>query len=52
LIDPSYTPDAAAGAIYDLQDNALPWNVSYLDAFPYLDHPVSGFDISSLSVNA
>ena len=39
LIDNSFTPDAAAGAIYDLQDSALPWNVSYLDAFPYLDHP-------------
>ena len=50
LIDPTFTPDAAAGAIYDLQDNALPWNVSYLDVFPYLDHPRSGFEISSLSV--
>ena len=50
LIDNTFTPDAAAGAIYDLQDNALPWNVTYLDAFPYLDHPRSGFEISSLSV--
>ena len=50
LIDNTFTADAAAGAIYDLQDNALPWNVSYLDAFPYLDHPRSGFEISSLSV--
>ena len=50
LVDPTFTPDAAAGAIYDLQDNALPWNVSYLDVFPYLDHPRSGFEISSLSV--
>ena len=39
LVDNTYTADAAAGAIYDLQDTALPWNVSYLDAFPYLDHP-------------
>jgi Domain of unknown function (DUF4331) len=52
LIDPGYTPDDAAGAIYDLQDNALPWNVTYLDAFPYLDHPRSGFEVSSLSVPA
>ena len=52
LVDPSFTPDAAAGAIYDLSDGALPWNVSYLDRFPYLDHPVSGFDVRSLSVPA
>ena len=50
LVDSSYTPDAAAGAIFDLVDAELPWNVSYLDAFPYLDHPMSGFDVSSLSV--
>ena len=52
LVDSSYTPDAAAGAIFDLVDAELPWNVSYLDAFPYLDHPVSGFDVVSLSVPA
>jgi hypothetical protein len=52
LVDNTFTADAAAGAIYDLQDNALPWNVSYLDAFPYLDHPKSGFEISSLSADS
>ena len=41
-----------AGALYDLQPGDLPWNVSYLDRFPYLDHPRSGFEISSLSVPA
>ena len=50
LVDSSYTPDDAAGAIYDLQPGDLPWNVSYLDAFPYLDHPRSGYEVSSLSV--
>ena len=50
LVDSSYTPDAAAGGLFDLVDAELPWNVSYLDAFPYLDHPVSGFDVRSLSV--
>jgi hypothetical protein len=52
LVDSSYTPDDAAGAIFDLVDGELPWNVSYLDAFPYLDHPVSGFDVRALSVPA
>jgi hypothetical protein len=27
-----------------------PGNVSYLDVFPYLDHPVSGYDVQPLSV--
>ena len=50
LVDNSYTPDAAAGALFDLVDTELPWNVSYLDRFPYLDHPVSGFDVQAPSV--
>jgi Domain of unknown function (DUF4331) len=50
LVDSSYTPDAAAGGLFDLVDAELPWNVSFLDAFPYLDHPKSGFDVRSLSV--
>jgi hypothetical protein len=50
LVDSSFTPDDAAGAIFDLVDTELPWNVSYLDRFPYLDHPVSGFDVRALSV--
>ncbi len=53
LVDPSYTPDAAAGIISDgtggpkvLTGAAppTPSNVSYLDTFPYLDHPKSGYD--------
>ena len=38
--------------MFDLVDTEMPWNVSYLDRFPYLDHPVSGFDVRSLSVAA
>ncbi len=50
LVDSSYTPDAAAGGLFDLVDGEIPWNVSYLDRFPYLDHPKSGFDVRALSV--
>ncbi len=50
LVDNTYTPDAAAGAIFDLVDTQIPWNVSYLDRFPYLDLPVSGFDVVAPSV--
>ena len=52
LVDNTYTPDAAAGAIFDLVDTEIPWNVSYLDRFPYLDVPVSGFDVRAFSVPA
>jgi hypothetical protein len=50
LVNPDYTADDAAGAIFDLQDNAVPADVSFLDAFPYLDHPRSGFEVESLTV--
>ncbi len=42
LVDSSYTPDAAAGAI---SDGLTPADVSspYLDAFPYLGVPYSGY---------
>ncbi len=41
-------PDGAATLI---NDGVLPpGNVSYLDVFPYLDHPVSGYDVQPLSV--
>jgi hypothetical protein len=56
LIDPSFVPDGAAGAIYDItpgvddgQPLPPPDTVSYLDTFPYLDHPVSGYDVVPLS---
>jgi hypothetical protein len=46
LVHPSYVPDGAAGAIFDIEDpatNTPP--LSYLSAFPYLNHPYSGFDV-------
>ena len=49
LVDPTFTPDDAAGALYDVTDTAIPDTVSYLDAFPYLDHPVSGYDVLPLT---
>jgi hypothetical protein len=48
LVNPGFTPDGAAGLIYDVEDpatNTPP--VSYLNSFPYLNHPESGFDIPS-----
>jgi Domain of unknown function (DUF4331) len=49
LVDPAYTPDGAASLIYDITDGGtLPDTVSYLDTFPYLDHPVSGYNVLPL----
>ncbi len=48
LVNPGFTPDGAAGVIYDVEDpstNTPP--VSYLSSFPYLNHPESGFDVPS-----
>jgi uncharacterized protein DUF4331 len=48
LVNHAFTPDGAAGAIYDIEDpatNTPP--VSYLGSFPYLNHPRSGFDVPS-----
>ncbi|MGD9701323.1 MAG: DUF4331 domain-containing protein [Acidimicrobiia bacterium] len=46
LVDPTFTPDAAAGAILD--GTSPP--PGFLAAFPYLGHPVSGYDVLPLSV--
>ena len=46
LVNPSYTPDGAAGAIYDLEDpstNVAP--LTYMKKFPYLNTPYSGFEV-------
>ena len=40
LVDPSYTPDAAAAAVADGTSNT---NSPYLDAFPYLGTPAGGY---------
>ncbi len=44
LVDPSYTPDEAAGLVTDgttPDDNPIP----FLDEFPYLGVPLSGYDV-------
>jgi hypothetical protein len=48
LVNPSYTPDGAVAVVTD--GVTPPGNVTYLDSFPYLDTPVSGFDVMPLSV--
>lgn len=53
LVDPTFVPDGASGVLTDLTDGPNPPNtVSYLKAFPYLDHPVSGYRVVPLSVSA
>jgi hypothetical protein len=57
LIDPSFTPDPAAGILYDVvsgdkDHNTPPASVSYLTSFPYLDHPVSGYQVLPPSIAA
>jgi hypothetical protein len=52
LVHPAYTPDGAAGAIYDIENPEDPVTpnkppVSYLTTFPYLNTPFSGFDVPS-----
>jgi Domain of unknown function (DUF4331) len=44
LVDPNYTPDAAAGVI---TDGTTPKSnpVKFLQQFPYMGVPISGFDI-------
>ena len=43
LVAPSYTPDAAAALV--TQGVPTAGNVSYLDTFPFLNNPVSGYDV-------
>jgi len=40
LVDPSFTPDAAAAALVDGTSNT---NAPYLDAFPYVGTPAGGY---------
>ena len=47
LVNPSYVPDGAAKLVSDGSASTLP---SYLAAFPYLGHPVSGSEVQPLSV--
>jgi hypothetical protein len=43
LIDPTFEPDGAAKLITD--GTQVLADVTYLDVFPYLDHPVSGYKV-------
>jgi hypothetical protein len=52
LVDQSYTPDGAAGVISDGTANQVPPNVTYLDTFPFLDHPNSGYETVPLDAGA
>jgi hypothetical protein len=55
LVDPTFVPDGASGVLTDLTDGPNPPDtVSYLKTktFPYLDHPVSGYQVVPLSVSA
>jgi hypothetical protein len=50
LVNSKFTPDGAAGAIYDIENPEDPVTpnkppVSYLSTFPYLNTPYSGFDV-------
>jgi hypothetical protein len=40
LVDPSFTPDGAASLV---QDGTAPGSGAFLDHFPYLGTPLSGF---------
>jgi hypothetical protein len=44
LVDPSFTPDAAAGVINDFSPPAIPAGVRYEKQFPYLGEPFGGYE--------
>lgn len=46
LVNPSYTPDGAAGAVSDFNTPPLDQH-GYLEEFPYLGTPLDGFDYPS-----
>jgi Domain of unknown function (DUF4331) len=60
LVDPTYTVDAAASLISDGTATPVPLDgtggppatVSYLDTFPFLDHPQSGYETVPLGAGA
>jgi hypothetical protein len=43
LVDSSFKPDAAVGAISDFNPPQIPPGVQYLDKFPYLGVPIGGY---------
>jgi hypothetical protein len=50
LVDKTFKPDGAAGLVND--GTQVLGDVTYLDRFPYLDHPVGGYDILPLKNGA
>src|SRR5947209_4133459 len=52
LVDPSFKPDAAAGAISDFNPPQIPPGVHYLDKFPYLGVPIGGYQSQPHPVGA
>jgi hypothetical protein len=44
LVDPSFTPDAAASVINDFSPPHIPAGVRFEDDFPFLGDPFDGFD--------
>jgi hypothetical protein len=44
LVNPDYTPDGAAALVEDGNDD-MSKGIRYLDAFPYLGHPFSGYEV-------
>ena len=58
LVNPAFTPDGAALVLRDGSSGAdasgatPPTSVSYLETFPFLDSPKSGYEVQPLSVGA
>ena len=48
LVDPTFTPDGAAGLVND--GTQVLGDVTYLPTFPYLNHPASGSENVAFSV--
>jgi hypothetical protein len=43
LVDPSFTPDAAASKVTDFNPPQIPPGIHYEDQFPYLGVPIGGY---------
>ncbi len=52
LVDPTFTPDAAASEVSDFNPPQVPKGVRYQDEFPYLGVPFGGFQSQPHPVNS
>ncbi|MGZ4702961.1 MAG: DUF4331 domain-containing protein [Ilumatobacteraceae bacterium] len=58
LVNPAFTPDGAAAVLRDGASGSdatgatPPTTVSYLETFPFLDNPKSGYEVQPLAVGA